>query len=146
PACTMPTVVVWAMAATASKPAAAMTSTWPESMAWRELARGPSCWAITAGSATFGDPQRRGRVVVILRHHAVGRAGGRDHGRGPLPAVALQRGHERVHERRVELAPRPFAKLRNGLVHRPGAPVGAGGCHRVERIGHRDDPCELGEL
>src|ERR1019366_2909930 len=25
-------------------------------------------------------------------------------------------------------------------------PVGPGGCHRVERIGHRDDPRELGNL
>ena len=65
---------------------------------------------------------------------------------GALPAVPLDRGDEGVHERRVELRARPLAQLGDRLVDRPRAAVGPGGGHRVERVGDREHPGELGDL
>ena len=42
--------------------------------------------------------------------------------------------------------PDALAQLGDGLPHAPGPPVGPGGCHRVEGVGHRDHPGELGDL
>ncbi len=59
-------------------------------------------------SETVDDAERGARVVMILGRDG-GQVVGREHGRlGPLPALALERGHESVHEGRVELRARPL--------------------------------------
>ena len=90
------------------------------------------------------DAQRRDRVVMVL--------GGQDlvtarlRGLLQLPAVAVERGDERVDDLRVELRSRAPAQLVDGVADPGRLPVGAGGGHRVERVGHGDDPRELGNL
>ena len=47
---------------------------------------------------------------------------------------------ERVHDGRVELAPRLLDDLAPGLVPSHGAAVGPVARHRVERVGYGEDP------
>src|SRR5215467_2036128 len=137
-----PSAAVCATAATSHTPAATTSSSWPESRTCQGY-RSSSSWAVgrpfrwlMAYSAAV-DAERSAGVVVVLRGGG-GQVVGREHRRlGTLPAFALERGHERVHEGRVELGARPLPQLLDGLLDRAGAAVGAGRRHRVEGVGHR---------
>src|SRR5450432_2743186 len=101
----MCTVAVCATAATVSIPAAANTSSRPESMACQDDQRSAGCWAVITPSPSqaLDDPERRGRVVVILGRHGlvVKRSGGR---LGQLPAFPVKDRDERLHQCGAELA------------------------------------------
>src|SRR3984885_4478668 len=101
-------LVIRAAAATAATtiiPTAARSSSRPESMACPEGSRS-SAWrsAINSSPASVAldDPQRRRRVVVILRGHRLP-VHGRRGTLGQPPAVAVQRGDERLDQHGVEL-------------------------------------------
>src|ERR1035441_5243786 len=135
-----------ATAATTSMIAAASSSSLPESSDCQDDQRSIGCRVVIAApSQALHDPKRRGRIVVVLRRDSG--AVWRGHRRlGQLPALGVQGDDEGVHEQRVELGARALAELVDRLVDPARLPVGPGGCHRVERIGHRDDPRELGNL
>src|SRR5579871_4906378 len=149
-----PAAAVCATEATSTIPAAATSSSRPESRTCQGTRRSSCRGSAIEGSAAVGHPQRRGGIEVgcILPGGqsrgtrakpaallAVGSRGGkpcllrrphpRTRGRrdGTLPALAPDRGDEGVHERRVELGARPPPQLRDRLVDRARAAVGPGG-------------------
>ncbi len=92
------TVAVCAIAATVSIPAAASSSSRPESMACQDDQRSVLWWAVTAASRSqaLDHPERRGRVVVVLGRHGlmVKRSRGR---LGQLPPLPPERSDECLH-------------------------------------------------
>jgi hypothetical protein len=84
---------------------------------------------------------------MVLRGHPARESGRHHRGRTrAIPALPLQCADKRVDEHRVELAARPLTQLGDRFVDLPGAPVRTGRGHRVEGVGHRDDPREFGDL
>src|SRR5581483_11891992 len=128
--CTRPTAAVWATAATSSRPAAATSSSCPESIDCQAGCRARCRWLVTGCSAALDHAKRGGRVVVILSLHHAGEPSGRT-ARLALPALPAQGGDECLHQHRVVLGPRPLAQPGDSLLDPPGAAVEQGRGHRV---------------
>src|SRR5580693_6642544 len=122
-----PSTAVWATEATSTTPAATTSSSRPESLTCQGDRRSSYRRWVMGISEAVAHPERRTGIVVVLGGDG-GQVVGGGHGRlRALPAVALDRGHESIHER-------------------AGAAVGPGGGHGVERVGHGQHPGELGDL
>ena len=145
--CTRPAAAVWATAATSSTPAATTSSSCPESIDCQAGCRARCRWLVTAGPQRLSTT-RSGAVGSSWSWASTAPLNPRQRAAAGwlLPAVPAQCGDERLHQHRVELGAGPLAQLGDGLLDPPGAPVGPGRGHRVERVGHRDHPGELGDL
>src|SRR5579864_8021451 len=102
-----PSTAVCATEATSTTPAATTSSSSPESRTQGNLRS--SCRRSAMGGSEAVDHPERGTGIIVILRREYGQVVGREHGRlWTMPAFPLDRGHEGVHERRVELRARPL--------------------------------------